>query len=178
MRSSPRRFFTGLAVLGVVGAAVACNGNDALCSRLYSNVTQVGAHDSAFVGILLPDNQYLSVADQLGMGVRYLQAQTHEKDGNIQMCHTSCIELDAGSLNDYLKPIKTFLDDNPNEVITLLLTNGDTIPVSQFGDVFAAVGLEKYAYTPPGTLALDQWPTLQAMIDSGKRLVVFMGALG
>lgn len=157
----------------------ACNGQDALCSRLYSNVTFVGAHDSAFVGEFLADNQLISVADQLKLGVRFLQAQTHDFLGRIQMCHTSCIERNAGSLGDYLAPIKTFLDDeaNANEVVTLLLTNGDAISVSDFADVFKSVGLDKYVFTPNGTLTLDQWPTLQKMIDDGTRLVVWMGTL-
>lgn len=155
----------------------ACNGQDALCNRLYSNVTFVGAHDSAFVGELLADNQLISVADQLGLGVRFLQAQTHDFLGSIQMCHTSCFEKDAGPLKDYLAPIKAFLDDaaHANEVVTLLLTNGDAISVSDFADVFSDVGLDKYAFAPNATLALDEWPTLQKMIDDGTRLVVWMG---
>lgn len=99
----------------------ACNGQDALCSRPYSNVTFVGSHDSAFVGPLPSQNQLLSVTDQLGLGVRFLQSQTHDKDGAIEMCHTSCDLLDAGTLTDYLKPIKAFMDANPNEVVTLLM---------------------------------------------------------
>lgn len=155
-------------------ALAACNGQDALCSRPYSNVTFVGSHNSAFVGLLPSQNQLLSVADQLGLGVRFLQAQTHDLDGTIEMCHTSCVELDAGTLTDYLKPIKTFMDANPNEVVTLLITNGDDIPVSKFADVFSAVGLEQYAFTPSGALSLDQWPTLQTLINDGTRLVVWM----
>lgn len=91
------------------------------------------------------------------------------------MCHTSCLELDAGTLATYLAPVKTFLDANPDEVVTLLLTNGDAISVSDFASVFESVGLSQYVFTPSGTLTLDQWPTLQAMIDAGTRLVVWMG---
>jgi hypothetical protein len=177
-RSLVIRVIAGLSALvcgRVVVAAAGCNGNTALCSRKYSNVTQIGSHDSAFVGVLPPDNQYIPVVDQLNLGIRFLQAQTHKKDNGIEMCHTSCLELDAGSLVSYLSPIRTWLDGNPNEVLTLLLTNGDAIPVAQFGTVFAAVGLDGYAYAPGVSLALDQWPTLQSMIDAGKRLVVFMG---
>lgn len=171
------------AALGLTASLVlgACNGQDALCGRAYSNVTFVGAHNSAFVGELLADNQLLSVPDQLGLGVRFLQAQTHDFLGHIQMCHTSCLERNAGSLRDYLAPVKAFLDDdaNANEVVTLLLTNGDAISVSDFADVFTSVGLDEYAFTPPtnGTLAWDQWPSLQQMIDDGTRLVVWMGEL-
>jgi hypothetical protein len=171
------RMLAGLALLAAPAlvTAAGCNGNPALCSRQYSNVVHIGAHDSAFVGKLPTDNQYISVTDQLNMGIRMLQAQTHLEDGVIEMCHTSCLELDAGSLTDYLTPIKTWLDGNANEVVTLLLTNGDAIPVAQWASVFAAVGLDRYAYAPGTNLAMDQWPTLQSMIDSGKRLVVFMG---
>lgn len=177
-RSMISCIIAGLSVLLAApasAASVGCNGNSALCSRKYSNVTQIGSHDSAFVGVLLPDNQYIPVTDQLNFGIRFLQAQTHKKDGGIEMCHTSCLELDVGSLSSYLSPIKTWLDGNRNEVLTLLLTNGDAIPVSQFGSVFAALGLDEYAYAPGANLAMDQWPTLQSMIDAGKRLVVFMG---
>ncbi len=153
-----------------------CNGAPALCGRRYSDVTYVGAHDSAFVGLLPTDNQFTSVAAQLGQGVRFLQAQSHSKKNNIELCHTTCAEKDAGTLTTYLAPIKSFLDANPNEVITLLLTNPDNVAVTQFDAVFQAVGLAPYAFAPAGTLALDQWPTLGEMIASGKRLVVFMGA--
>jgi hypothetical protein len=156
-------------------AATACNGNAALCSRRYDNVTQLGAHDSAFVGSLLTDNQYTDAADVLGRGFRFLQAQTHSKDSGIELCHTSCLLLDAGSLTSFLTPIKTWMDANPNEVVTLLLTNGDSIPVAQFGTVFESVGLSEYAYAPGSTLSLGSWPTLQEMITAGNRLVVFMG---
>ncbi|KAB5515266.1 PLC-like phosphodiesterase [Coniochaeta sp. 2T2.1] len=164
--------FVLLAVSG--SAAAPCNGDPALCSRKYSNVTQVGSHNSAFVGFLPADNQHIPVTDQLNLGIRFLQAQTHDKEDGIEMCHTSCLVLDAGPLSDYLRPIKAWLDSNPNEVLTLLLTNGDAVAVSKFGSVFAAVGLDKYAYAPGVRLELDQWPTLQSMVDAGKRLVVFM----
>ena len=152
-----------------------CNGSPSLCGRRYSNVTYVGSHDSAFVGLLPTDNQFTSVASQLSQGVRFVQAQSHNKNGVIELCHTTCLEKDAGTLTDYLAPIKSFLDANPDEVVTLLLTNGDAIPVAQYGTIFQAVGLASYAFAPSSTLSLDEWPTLAEMISSGKRLVVFMG---
>ncbi|EFX02694.1 hypothetical protein CMQ_2623 [Grosmannia clavigera kw1407] len=154
--------------------AQSCNGSPDLCDRLYSNVAYVGSHDSAFVGILPTQNQYISVADQLSLGVRFLQAQSHNKNGVIELCHTTCAEEDAGTLATYLASVKTFLDDNPNEVVTLLLTNGDSIAIADYGTVFTAAGLDTYAYAPSGTPALADWPTLGALISSGKRLIVFM----
>lgn len=49
--------------------------------------------------------------------------------------------------------------------------------MSKFADVFSAVGLEQYAFTPSGALSLEQWPTLQTMINDGTRLIVWMGTL-
>lgn len=155
-------------------AATTCNGYAALCDKLYSNVTFVGSHDSAFDGILLVDNQFDSVADQLDIGVRFLQAQSHDKDGTIELCHTSCLEEDAGSLQTWLETIVTFLEANAEEVVTLLVTNGDGIAGADFAAAFEAAGADTYAYSPGSTLALDDWPTLGDLIDAGTRLVVFM----
>lgn len=78
--------------------SVACNGNATLCSRSYSNITQIGAHDSAFVGILPTDNQLYNVTTQLDSGIRFLQAQTHNDSDILHLCHTTCLERDAGPL--------------------------------------------------------------------------------
>jgi hypothetical protein len=153
-----------------------CNGHAELCSRRYSNLTLVGSHDSPFVGTGPADNQETDVAAQLAQGVRFLQAQTHLDSGTIKLCHTLCALEDAGPLEAYLAGIRAFLDANPREHVTLLLTNQDGLPGTAFDAVFRAAGIQGYAFAPGRDLALDQWPTLGQMIDSGKRLVVFMGA--
>lgn len=158
----------------LVHAASVCNGYAALCDKLYSNTTFIGSHDSAFDGILLVDNQFDSVADQLSLGVRFLQAQSHNDDGTIELCHTTCTEEDAGTLETWLDTVVTFLEANPNEVITLLITNGDGIDGADFAAVFEASGAVDYAYSPGSTLTLAEWPTLGELIDDGSRLVVFM----
>ncbi len=156
-------------------ASLACNGNQALCSRRYSNVTQIGAHDSAFVGELPMDNQGVSVKSQLDAGIRFLQAQTHLLNGHLELCHTSCLELNAGSLTHYLTTIKTWMDANPNEVITLLLTNGDRVDVTMFGDAMESTELASYVFLPGMKLSIAQWPTLGELITAGTRLVMFLG---
>lgn len=158
-----------------------CNGQPAYCGRAYSNITQVGAHDSPFVGPLPQHNQNLPVTKQLDFGIRFLQGQTHKNPLDhsiIELCHTSCFLEDAGSLGAFLRTVKTWLDGHPNEVVTLLLTNQDSFPVSKFDEAFAAAGMNEYAFVPsssPNVLAMDKWPTLGGMISDGKRLVVFLG---
>lgn len=165
--------FSALAV--AVPHGTVCNGHIELCDRRYSNITYIGAHDSPFVGNDLADNQNITIEEQLAMGVRFLQGQTHNNNDTIQMCHTSCFLRDAGSLQEMLMPIEAFLDANPTEIITLLLTNPDKFNGSAFDAVFKSVGLDRYAFAPERKLEVDQWPTLKEMIDQENRLVVFMG---
>ncbi|KAI6092202.1 PLC-like phosphodiesterase [Hypoxylon rubiginosum] len=165
--------FSALA-LAAGSLAADCNGHAELCDRIYSDVTFVGAHNSPFVGIGPSDNQFTSPTDQLNEGVRFLQAQTQDKDGAVEMCHTSCILEDAGTLESYLGEIKTWVDGNPNEVITLLITNPDAIDITKFGNAFTSTGLADYVFTPDTQLTLSEWPTLGDMISSGNRVVVFM----
>ena len=152
-----------------------CNGNAALCSRQYSAISQIGTHGSAFVGILPTHNQQVDVEGQLDAGIRFLQAQTHIKDGHLQLCHTSCGLEDAGPLTDYLSTIKTWMDSNQGQVVTVLLTNGDRTDVNMFKGAMETSKLDSYAYTPPKKLAMNEWPTLQNLIDNNKRIVMFLG---
>lgn len=165
--------------MSTLATATTCNGHKEYCNRSYSNITFVGSHDSPFVGPLPQQNQNIDITAQLNMGIRYLQAQTHHSvlDKNtLELCHTSCFLEDAGTLKSFLQTVKKWLDANPNEVVTLLLTNGDSVAISEFGDTFSSSGIESYAYTPSASpLTLSDWPTLGEMISSGKRLVVFLG---
>ncbi|CAN8098532.1 unnamed protein product [Discula destructiva] len=176
MQSLKPTIITLATVLGVQSAAAAsvCNGYAALCDKLYSNVTWIGSHDSAFTGVLPVDNQFDSVADQLSIGVRFLQAQSHLKGTTVELCHTTCLEEDAGSLQTWLETVVAFLEANTEEVVTLLITNGDGLPGSDFAAAFEAAGADAYAYSPGATLTLSAWPTLGELIDAGSRLVVFM----
>lgn len=157
-------------------AQAVCNGHAELCNRKYSNITQIGAHNSAFVGDLPQHNQDISVTDQLNKGIRFLQSQTQVNIFKVlSLCHTSCFLEDAGPAISYLSTIKTWLDSNPNEVVTILLTNGDNVDASMFNDAFTLSGLRSYTYIPPvSPLTLDAWPTLQEMISAGTRLVALL----
>lgn len=167
-----------LACAGTALGQTLCNGNADYCGRSYSNVSFIGAHDSPFVGDLPTDNQNYNITQQLDFGIRFLQGQTHMDGGSLDMCHTSCLLEDAGSLQDFLSEVKTWMDANPNEVITLLITNGDNVGIGNFSDAFTASGITQYAFVPqgsPNVLGIDDWPTLQELITAGTRLVAFLG---
>ena len=168
-----------------------CNGRAEYCDRKYDNMTQIGTHGSAFSGIMPSDNQNFDITAQLDAGIRFLQAQTHRGlvFGELKLCHTSCMMEDGGALKDYLTTVKKWLEANPHEVVTLLLTNGDYLDVGAFDQVFTKAGITDLVYTPqrapPKTRHRrgennatstnpEQWPTLGQMIAKNQRLVVFL----
>jgi hypothetical protein len=164
------------------------------------------------VMLLVARDQSVDIPTQLSLGVRLLQAQAHmytfltilepicltvvdrHDDGSIHFCHTSCILFDGGTVQDYLKKVKVFLDANPNEglyllimqlarsltheVITFVFTNPEGLSMNNIWlPAFKGSGIDTYAYVPP-SLPVQQsaWPTLGEMIASGKRVVTFMDA--
>ena len=83
----------------------------------------------------------------------------------------------GGSLSDYLKKVNDFLtaDGNANEVVTLLITNGDNIDLSKWQDAFNTSGLESLVWTPSSVPATrDDWPTLRALITANTRVIMIM----
>ncbi|KAF8968511.1 PLC-like phosphodiesterase [Flammula alnicola] len=196
LSSIPSTMFTFLRLWGLVSSfglvfslsvpsrrATVCNGHAELCNRNYANVTAIGAHDSfAFSSdpFALARDQEVDIPTQLSLGVRLLQAQSHvnQEDGQLHFCHTSCLLFDGGTVVDYLKTVKTFLDANPNEVLTLLFTNPEGQSVSTvWKPAFDAAGITDLAYVPPSVpVQQSDWPTLGELIDSGKRVVVFLDA--
>ncbi|KAK3937631.1 PLC-like phosphodiesterase [Diplogelasinospora grovesii] len=167
--------------------SVACNNSPSLCTRSYGNITHMGAHDSAFLrdastGNSIAGNQYFNATVALSAGIRLLQAQVHLSSSTLELCHTTCSLLDAGSLEAWLGKIKHWMDSNPNEVVTLLLVNSDNQDVSVFGSVFESSGISSYGFAPsssvtPSSSASSGWPTLQSMIAANTRLVTFIASI-
>jgi hypothetical protein len=163
-----------------------CNNYKELCRRRYSNITEVCAHNSPFhVSPSLASNQAVDVTAQLNDGVRMLQGQVHDLNGALHFCHTHCSILNAGTVESYLSKVVRWLERNPHEVITILFGNGeyksmgeDGVPLvtaKNFVEPIENSGLRKYIYQPPKKpMALEDWPTLQQMIESGQRVVTFI----
>lgn len=164
-----------------------CNNAASLCSKSYGNVTLLGAHDSPFLSDSTTSysssgNQYYNSTVQLNNGVRLLTAQVHSYTDNgadeWHLCHSSCSLLDAGKLSDWLSEIKTWMDSNTNDVVTILLVNSDDASASDLESEFSTSGIDTYAYTPESTTeAPSEWPTLQSMISNNTRLVTFVASL-
>ncbi|WVQ79274.1 hypothetical protein IAT38_001370 [Cryptococcus sp. DSM 104549] len=164
-----------LAAPRVARAADTCNGHSELCDQLYSNVTFIGAHDSYAVGSSIADNQDKDVTSQLDDGIRTLQLQTHNATDGVHLCHSSCSLLDGGLLSDYLSTVATWVNSNPNDVITLIVTNPENLPASTLASAFESSGLSSKAYAPSTQpSALSDWPSLGTLIDAGTTVVAFL----
>jgi hypothetical protein len=165
--------------------STACNNSPSLCSRSYGNITHLGAHDSPFVSnssnkFTSSGNQFYNSTTQLDAGVRLLTAQVHTANATgseLRLCHTDCSLLDAGSLVDWLSSIKTWLDGNPNEVVTILLVNSIDATATTLGADFVSSGISNYGYQFPASGAPSTWPTLQSLITANTRLVTFVASL-
>ena len=160
-------------------SSTACNNSPTLCDRNYNDITYMGAHDSAFLrdaatGESLAGDQYENATVALDAGLRFLQAQVHDSNGTLHLCHTTCELLDAGTLVSWLASLNDWMDGNPDDVVTLLLVNSDSNDVSDFGEAFQSSGISQYGYTQPSAEATGSWPTLRSMISSRKRLVSFI----
>lgn len=182
-----------LALLPLISAAAftnhesrqssACNNSPLLCDKPYNSITHLGAHDSPFIrdattGFSSSGNQYYNSSVQLSAGVRLLSGQVHLSNGDWHLCHSSCDLLDAGILSEWLTEIKTWLANNPNDVVSILLVNSDNAPPSDLNGHFVSSGILSQAYIPPSVSSTQaEWPTLSSLIAAQKRLMVFVASL-
>lgn len=97
---------------------------------------------------------------------RALQPLTSRQPGT-WLCHLAC-GLGARPLADGLGDVRAFLDDNPGEVVTLIVQDG--ISAADTDTAFHEAGLDPYLFDDDVD---GGWPTLGEMVDSGHRLVVF-----
>ncbi len=144
-----------------------CNGSLDLCSKQYNEVAYLTTHNafnSDQDGLLFP-NQTYNIASQLNDGVRGLMIDVYDFFGTPTAYH-SVFALGTIPLSNIFNDIKTFLDNNPNEVVTIILECYVTANDIE-GEINQA-GLSNYLYAHNTT-----WPTLQNMIDNDNRLVIF-----
>lgn len=153
-----------------------CNLYSELCDRPFNDIVYVTTHNSYAVGLSPAANQRNSIIVQLHDGVRALNLDAHKLDpnshkyGDIQLCHTSCALLNAGTMVDTLKDINKWLDTHPNEVLTVFIENSDNFPLAEFTPSFQNSGILSKVYYRSDFVS--PWPTLRQMILSGQRVVV------
>lgn len=146
-----------------------CNGSINICDKKYNEVAYLTTHNAYNTdseGFSFP-NQHLGVSDQLIQGVRAFMFDVYDLLGTPTQYHGSLI-LGSQPLSSDLNEIKSFLDVNANEIVTLILECN--VSADQIESELINTGLMPYVYSHLNGAA---WPTLQEMINFNKRLVVF-----
>jgi hypothetical protein len=106
----------------------------------------------------------LRIADQL-VGRVGLGDLSGERE--LYLCHTLC-ELGAEPLGEELETIRDFLDDNPAEVLLVMVE--PYVPADEIEEAFDDAGLLDHV----ATLRRDEpLPTLGELVDDERRMVVF-----
>ncbi|MEA3450491.1 MAG: phosphatidylinositol-specific phospholipase C domain-containing protein [Bacteroidota bacterium] len=146
-----------------------CNACVHLCDKRYNEVaylTTHNAYNSREDGFKLP-NQEWNITTQLNSGVRALMIDVYNESGQLEVYH-AYKALGSKPFIDILKEIKIFMDENENEIVTIILecyASSDKIAID-----FENSGLSKYLYTKNSD---EEWKTLVQMIIDNTRLVVF-----
>ena len=156
-----------LLVISLHTSHAQCNGSLDLCSKQYNEVAYLTTHNafnSDQDGLLFP-NQTYNIAAQLNDGVRGLMIDVYDHFGTPTVYHSTFL-LGTILLSDIFNDIKTFLDNNPNEIVTIMLEC--YVTANDIEDEINQAGLSHYLYTHNAA-----WSTLQNMIDNDSRLVVF-----
>ena len=146
-----------------------CNCYTELCQKRYDQVAYLTTHNafnSQQDNFSFPNQSY-SITRQLVDGVRALMIDVYDKDGVPTVYHSTSL-LGSHPLSQNLKEIYDFMVNNPKEIVTII-----------FECYVTAAAIESELNTA-GLLSMtfiktndSQWPTLQHLIDSGKRLVIF-----
>ena len=140
-----------------------------LSAKAYNQIAFLTTHNAfnnAEENFTYPNQDY-SITRQLVDGVRALMLDVYEVSSERYEYH-SFSALGKKPFVDDLIQIKQFLDNNPNEVITLILecyTSANNIETD-----LKSAGLHDYLFSKN---ADKTWPTIAEMISNGKRLVVF-----
>lgn len=147
----------------------------------YQNL-EINASDNPLSGGI---NQAHSINTQLNNGVRsfmidlqYGRTSNFFKGRFLRLGHGPAGFLNWMEMCDFLSKVKTFLDNNRNEIITLHMQIDNGVTVNHIKDAFAGKGnrcnsradVMKFLYSHSNPLHL--WPTLQQLINNNKRLIV------
>ena len=146
-----------------------CNGSPILCLKKYNDIAYLTTHNafnSDQDGFLFP-NQTYNIASQLNAGVRGLMIDVYNHFGTPTAYHT-IFALGTIPFANLLLDIKSFLDNNPNEIITIILEC--YVTANDIENEINQAGLINYLYTHNHNIG---WPTLQNMINNNNRLVIF-----
>ena len=139
-------------------------------SRTFDRYSWVTTHNAFTSNGAFP-NQDQTIDEQLASGVRSFMIDLHTYGDRVALCHNACVRTPvpfADLVNDTLLP---FLARDPKAVISLHLedfTSADDL----VAELDKAPGLAGMTFDP-GAWKTPGWPTYQAIVASGQRILVF-----
>ncbi|GAB4838699.1 hypothetical protein Ancab_028242 [Ancistrocladus abbreviatus] len=143
----------------------------------HNSFAKLGQRSATGSLVLSPTNQQDSVTSQLNNGVRGLMLDMYDFENDIWLCHSfggKCYNYTAfqPAIN-VLKEIQVFLENHPEEIITIFIEDYVTSPKG-LTKVFDAAGLRKFWF-PVSRMPKNggDWPIVDDMIQHNQRLIVF-----
>ncbi|KAK4262304.1 hypothetical protein QN277_027883 [Acacia crassicarpa] len=143
----------------------------------HNSYALAGARSATGSFLISPMNQEDTVAAQLQNGVRGLMLDMYDFQNDVWLCHSAqgkCYNFTAFQpAVNVLKEIRSFLDKNPSEIVTIFIEDYVTSP-NGLTKIFQASGLNKYMF-PVSRMPKNggDWPTVDDMVQKNQRLVVF-----
>lgn len=154
-------------------------------------ITHNAFNNAPDIGQNIDPNQHYGIPDQLTDGVRAFMLDIHPLHGGLRLQHGGNHGSSYADLCELLGKIKTFLDNHPNEIVTLYCESYGDI-ATDLEETFKGRGpgtgdftnrinwnVFPYLYHRPkprhGHESVDRhkWPTIRELIKSNQRLVVF-----
>ncbi|XP_028764085.1 PI-PLC X domain-containing protein At5g67130-like [Neltuma alba] len=143
----------------------------------HNSFALAGARSATGSFLITPMNQEDTVAAQLQNGVRGLMLDMYDFQNDVWLCHSAqgkCYNFTAFQpAVNVLKDIRSFLDKNPSEIVTIFIEDYVTSP-NGLTKIFQASGLSKYMF-PLSRMPKNggDWPTVDDMVQKNQRFVVF-----
>jgi hypothetical protein len=108
-----------------------------------------------------------SLPNAVAQRIASINADRFRPREGVYLCHLLCA-FGGIPFGDGLAQIRSFLERNPDEIVTLIVQ--DEVAPADVVRALSDAGLAKYAFRP---VPAEPWPTLGHLIDRGERLVVF-----
>ncbi|XP_045811587.1 PI-PLC X domain-containing protein At5g67130-like isoform X1 [Trifolium pratense] len=143
----------------------------------HNSFALAGARSATGSIVIAPMNQEDTIVDQLKNGVRGFMLDMYDFNHDVWLCHSTrgqCFNFTSFQpALTALTNMRTFLDANPSEIITIFIEDYVKAP-SGISKVIQASGLHKYMF-PVSRLPKngEDWPTVDDMIQKNQRFIAF-----
>ncbi|MCX6309322.1 MAG: phosphatidylinositol-specific phospholipase C domain-containing protein [Bacteroidia bacterium] len=146
-----------------------CNCHLELCAKRYNEIAYLTTHNAfnSKQDHFMYPNQTFSITRQLTDGVRALMIDVYDKDGIPTVYHGNSL-LGSAPLSSNLNELSDFLKHNTKEVVTIIFEC--YVGSAMIEQALQEAGLLSMVYTKSTN---TQWPTLQELISTNKRLLIF-----